>query len=51
MLEIATDKVDSEVPSPVDGVVKEVLYKVDDVVAVGEIIAIIDMGKIRKIRY
>ncbi len=44
LLEIATDKVDSEVPSPVDGVVKEVLYKVDDVVAVGEIIAIIDMS-------
>lgn len=43
LLEIATDKVDSEVPSPVDGVVKEVLYKVDDVVAVGEIIAVIEM--------
>lgn len=43
LLEIATDKVDSEVPSPVDGVVKEVKFKVDDVVPVGEIIAIIDM--------
>lgn len=43
LLEIATDKVDSEVPSPVDGVVKEVLFKVDDTVAVGEVIAIIDM--------
>ncbi|MFC0878125.1 dihydrolipoamide acetyltransferase family protein [Saccharicrinis sp. FJH2] len=43
LLEIATDKVDSEVPSPVDGVVKEVLYNVDDTVAVGEIIAVIDM--------
>ena len=43
LLEISTDKVDSEVPSPVDGVVKEILFKVDDTVAVGEIIAIIDM--------
>jgi 2-oxoglutarate dehydrogenase E2 component (dihydrolipoamide succinyltransferase) len=43
LLEIATDKVDSEVPSPVDGVVKEVLYKVDDTVAVGEVIAVIEM--------
>lgn len=43
LLEIATDKVDSEVPSPVDGVVKEVRFNVDDVVPVGEIIAIIDM--------
>lgn len=43
LLEIATDKVDSEVPSPVDGVVKEVLFNVDDTVAVGEIIAVIDM--------
>ncbi len=43
LLEIATDKVDSEVPSPVDGVVKEVKFSVDDVVPVGEVIAIIDM--------
>lgn len=43
LLEIATDKVDSEVPSPVDGTVKEVLFKVDDVVPVGEIIAVIDL--------
>lgn len=43
LLEIATDKVDSEVPSPVDGVVKEVKFNVDDVVPVGEVIAIIDM--------
>ena len=44
LLEIATDKVDSEIPSPVDGVVAEVRYKVDDVVPVGEVIAIIDMS-------
>jgi len=41
ILEIATDKVDSEVPSPVDGVIKEILFAEGDVVAVGEVIAII----------
>lgn len=39
--EIATDKVDSEVPSPVSGVIKEILYQADDVVDVGKVIAII----------
>jgi len=42
VLEIATDKVDSEVPSEVDGVVTEILFNVDDVVAVGQTIAIIE---------
>ncbi len=41
ILEIATDKVDSDVPSPVAGVLKKKLYKEDDVVAVGTAIAII----------
>lgn len=43
LLEIATDKVDSEIPSPVAGVVKKVLYKQDDIVAVGSVIAVIDL--------
>lgn len=42
VLEIATDKVDSEVPSEVDGVLTEILYNVDDVVKVGQVIAIIE---------
>ena len=42
ILEIATDKVDSEVPSEVNGVLKEILYHVDDVVNVGETLAIIE---------
>lgn len=42
ILEIATDKVDSEVPSPVEGTIKEIRFKVDDVVPVGETIAIIE---------
>ena len=41
LLEIATDKVDSEVPSTVSGIVASVLYKVNDVVPVGKPIAII----------
>jgi len=42
ILEIATDKVDSEIPSPVDGTIKEILFKVDDVVPVGTVIAILE---------
>ncbi|TYB76944.1 dihydrolipoamide acetyltransferase family protein [Bizionia myxarmorum] len=44
VLEIATDKVDSEVPSEVDGVLVEVLFNVDDVVQVGQTIAIIEIA-------
>jgi 2-oxoglutarate dehydrogenase E2 component (dihydrolipoamide succinyltransferase) len=43
LLEIATDKVDSEIPSPVEGVVKKILFKQDEVVAVGTVIAVIDL--------
>ena len=42
--EIATDKVDSEIPSPVDGKVVAIHFKEGDVVAVGKIIAEIDLG-------
>ena len=42
VLEIATDKVDSEVPSEVDGVLVERFFNVDDLVQVGEVIAIIE---------
>ncbi|TDI75022.1 MAG: 2-oxo acid dehydrogenase subunit E2 [Bacteroidetes bacterium] len=42
VLEIATDKVDSEVPSEVDGTLLEVLFEVDDVVQVGQTLAIIE---------
>ena len=41
LFEIATEKVDSEIPSPVDGVITKILYKVDQVVTVGEIVAYI----------
>ncbi len=42
ILEIATDKVDSEVPSPVAGKLIKQLYNIDDVVQVGTVIAIIE---------
>ena len=44
VLEIATDKVDSEVPSEVDGVLIEKLFEPDDVVQVGQTIAIIEIA-------
>ncbi|HNS17544.1 MAG TPA: dihydrolipoamide acetyltransferase family protein [Bacteroidales bacterium] len=45
IVEIATDKVDSEIPSPVDGKLSEVLYKEGDVVPVGQVIAVISMDE------
>ena len=42
VLEIATDKVDSEVPSEVAGVLVEILFAKDDLVQVGQTIAIIE---------
>lgn len=44
VLEIATDKVDSEVPSTVAGTITEILFKENDVVPVGTVIARIDTG-------
>ncbi|NQY05083.1 MAG: 2-oxo acid dehydrogenase subunit E2 [Flavobacteriaceae bacterium] len=42
ILEVATDKVDSEVPSPCDGIIKEIKFQPNEVVAVGEVIAILE---------
>lgn len=44
LLEIATDKVDSEVPSTAAGVVEELLFNVNDVVPIGQVIARIRTG-------
>lgn len=41
ILEIATDKVDSEVPSPTAGILTEIRFKENDVVPIGTVIAII----------
>ncbi|RZK79864.1 MAG: 2-oxo acid dehydrogenase subunit E2, partial [Pedobacter sp.] len=43
ILEIATDKVDSEVPSPVAGTLVKHLYNEDDVAQVGAVIAVIEI--------
>jgi len=43
LFEIASDKVDSEIPSPVAGILKKILHQENDVVAVGEMVAIIEM--------
>ena len=45
LLEIATDKVDTEVPSPESGILVEKLASEDDTIEVGEIIAIIETDK------
>lgn len=42
IVEIATDKVDSEIPSPVQGILSDIKYKEGDVVEVGKVIAIIE---------
>ncbi len=42
IFEIATDKVDSEVPSEVEGVLTEKRFDVDDVIKVGETVAVIE---------
>lgn len=44
IVEIATDKVDSEVPSDVDGKIIKLCFKVNDVVKVGETICIIELS-------
>jgi 2-oxoglutarate dehydrogenase E2 component (dihydrolipoamide succinyltransferase) len=50
LAEIATDKVDSEIPSPVEGFLEEVLYKEGDVIAVGKVIAVINMGGVEAVK-
>lgn len=44
VLEIATDKVDSEVPSIADGIIDSILFNVNDVVPIGAVIAKIRTG-------
>lgn len=42
--ELATDKVDSEIPSPVEGTIVKLFFAEGDVVPVGKVIALINMG-------
>ncbi len=44
VFEIATDKVDSEVPSEVEGVLLEKLFNVDDIIQVGQTVAVIQLN-------
>jgi 2-oxoglutarate dehydrogenase E2 component (dihydrolipoamide succinyltransferase) len=41
LFEVATDKVDSEIPSPVDGIVKKIFFELNALVPVGETVATI----------
>jgi len=43
VLEIATDKVDSEIPAPEEGIIKKILFQEDEVVQVGQAIAILEI--------
>lgn len=43
ILEIATDKVDSEIQSPINGILKKKLYNINDLVSIGKTIAIISI--------
>ena len=42
VLEIATDKVDSEVPSPVAGILTQILFQENEVVPIGKVIAVLN---------
>jgi len=41
LFEVATDKVDSEIPSPVDGIIKKIFFEVNALVPVGDTVAVI----------
>ncbi|MDD5434690.1 MAG: dihydrolipoamide acetyltransferase family protein [Nitrospira sp.] len=42
LVEISTDKIDTEIPSPVTGILKTILHNVDETVPVGIVIAVIE---------
>jgi len=44
ILEVATDKVDSEIPSPTEGIITKILFKENEIVAIGKVIAYIESG-------
>lgn len=43
VFEVATDKVDSEIPSPVDGIIKKIHFQEEALVPVGEVVAIVQI--------
>ena len=50
IVEVATDKVDNDVPSPVSGVITEIRFQKDDVVEVGTVLALIDSSQRLEVR-
>lgn len=44
LFEVATDKVDSEIPSPVDGTIVKILHPADKLLPVGEVLALISLS-------
>jgi len=44
LFEVATDKVDSEIPSPVEGIISKIFFPENSLVPVGEVLAVINMG-------
>ena len=49
IVEIATDKVDSEVPSEKKGILIEKCFEINDIIKVGETIAIIERNVTKKL--
>jgi len=49
VVEISTDKVDTEVPSPVTGVLGKILYKENDTIPVGTVIGIIQTVEVEEV--
>jgi 2-oxoglutarate dehydrogenase E2 component (dihydrolipoamide succinyltransferase) len=50
IVEVATDKVDNDVPSPVSGVITEIRFQKDDVVEVGTVLALINSEGVQEAR-
>jgi len=50
ILEVATDKVDNEVPAPASGTLVETLFQAKDVVPVGAVIAILEVSEERNVK-
>jgi 2-oxoglutarate dehydrogenase E2 component (dihydrolipoamide succinyltransferase) len=46
IIEVATDKVDNDVPSPVSGIITEIRFQKDDVIEVGTVLALIDSSQV-----
>ena len=45
ILEVATDKVDNEIPAPASGTLTKTFYRAKDVVPVGEVIAVLEVSE------